>query len=249
MAYKKVNGVSKVSVGQNYIVGGAIMMRVIDDEVYAYIDEVFYKFSKKGYEIGSHLSGKLFEYGAKTTNILGRFMAFKLIVKGKPALYLTISYKDHEPVMVYQEIILNEETGHSNKIINFCYKPESNENSRTYIGDIGWLSEDLYLTVLNKSRLLNKSLPKTNYVKKAQMLKKKIENCNTIPLSYSIEHEDIYIPGVFPQEMNKLYLLSKLNMIIEDYSNAKIYYSQSLKQVEEKFKAILNYFKYNNIAS
>lgn len=249
MAYQKVENINKVNVGQNYIVGGAIMLRKVDDVVYAYIDEKYYKFSQEGFETGDHLAKKVFEYGTRTTNILGRFMAFKLIVKGKPALYLTISYKDHTPVMIYQEVILDEDSdGNQIKNINFCYKPEAVENGRGYIGDVGRINEDLYLTVYNKSRLLDKALPKTDYVKKAEALKKKIESCTVIPLAYSKEHENIYIPGVYPQEMNKLHLISKLRAIIEDYSSAKIYFSESYKQVESKYKAILKYFKYGNIA-
>lgn len=249
MAYQKIKGVENVNVGQNYVVGGAIMMRKVDDAIYAYIDEEYYKFSQQGFEKGTHLKNKLFEYGTTTRNVLGRFMAFKLIVKGKPSLYLTISYKDHTPVMIYQEVILDEGVdGNLVKNINFCYNPKQIEHQRGYIGDIGRLNEDLYLTVFNKSRLLDKALPKTNYVKKAQALKKKIEECEIIPLAYKREHEDIFIPGVFPQEMNKLYLVSKLRSIIEDYSNSKIYYSESYKQLEAKYKAILRYFKYEDIA-
>lgn len=247
MAYKKVNSVNEVSCGLNYVLGGAMMIRVIDGTIYAYIDETYYKFSEEGFEVGSHLSGKLFEYGAKTTNIYGRFIAFKIMENNKPSLYVTICTKEHEPIMVYNETTINEDE--DNKIINFCYKPKRDGLSRLYTGDIGWLNEDSYLTVHNKSRLLERAIPKCDYVKKAEALKKKIEKCQYVPMAYSREHEDIHIYDVFPQEMNKLYFISKLRYMIENYSSTKIYYSQSLKRLEEKYKAVLNHFKYGDIAS
>ena len=177
-------------------------------------------------------------------------MAFKLIVKGKPCLHLTISCKDHTPLMIYQEVLLDEkEDGEYNKNINFCYIPKKVDSERSYNGLIGRVNEDLYLTVYNKSRLLEKSIPKTDYVKKAKLLRRKIEECEAIPLAYKREHENIYIPGVFPQEMNRLYFISKLRNIIDNYSNAVIYYSESYKQIELKYKSVLNYFKYGAIAS
>lgn len=247
MAYKKVDSINKVSPGFNYIVGGAIMMRIIDESIYACIDENYYKFSKEGFEMGDHLKSRLYEYGVRNLHIDARFLAYKLVENGSQSLYLTInSKKTDKPIMVYQEYSSSND---ESKIVNFCFLPEKEEDERLYKGQIGWISEDLYLTALNKSRLLERPLPKSDYVKKAIALKNKIEKCKIIPMAYSLEHENIYIPDVFPQEMNKLHLVSKLRNAIENYGSAKIYYSEVLKKTEEKYKAILQYFKYNDMAS
>lgn len=253
MAYKQANSIKEVSYGFNYVIGGAISLRVENETIYAYVNETYYKFSKEGFEMGDHLKGKLFEYGTKTMNVYGRFIAFKIMECQKPSLYIAICSKEedtkHEPIMVYSEATSSLNEDESSKIINFCYRPKKDNSSRLYNGHIGWINEDTYLTVYNKSRLLEKATPKCDYVKKAEALKKKIEKCSFIPMVYSKEHEDIYIHDVFPQEMNKLYFISKLRYMIENYSSTKIYYSQSLKRLEEKYKAVLNHFKYGNIAS
>ena len=246
MSYQQVNNINQVNIGQNYIYNGAIHLRKDNDKVYVYFDDKFYVFSIDGYEEGAHLKHKMFEYGTSTSCLLGRFMAFKLKVKGKYALYLTLSFKDHTPYMVYQEIPLEDK--HNTVLRNFCFNPIESEDNRGYTGSVGSMNKDLYMTVYNKSRLLTKALPKTDYVKKAEALKKKIEECKYIPLAYKREHEEISIPGIFPQEYNKLYYISKLRAIIEDYSSAKIYFSESYKQLEAKYKAVLKYFRYGDIA-
>lgn len=253
MAYKKVKNIDEVSCGLNYVTGGAVAVRIEDNIIYMCVEETYYKFSKEGFETGNHISGKLFEYGSTPRNIYGRFIAFKVIENNKPSLYIAICSKDketeHEPIMIYSESFGNLSEDSNSKIVNFCFKPKREKGSRLYSGSIGWISEDIYYTVFNKSRLLEKAIPKCDYVKKAEVLKRKIEKCQYIPMAYSREHEDIEIYDVFPQEMNKLYFLSKLKYMIENYSSTKIYYSQSLKRLEEKYKAVLSHFKYNDIAS
>lgn len=253
MAYKEVYDVNEVSYGLNYVVGGAITLRTEEDVTYLSVDGKYYKFSKDGFETGNHLSGQLFKYGTQPTNIYGRFLAFKINESKKPTLYITIVSKnkdsEHEPIMIYSESKLNNGKDTDSKIVNFCYRPKKDTSSRYYNGSIGWISEDTYYTVFNKSRLLKKAIPKCDYIKKAESLKRKIENCKILSMVYSKEHENLDIPDVFPQEANKLYFISKLRYMIENYSSTKIYYSQSLKRLEEKYKSILEYYKYNNIAS
>lgn len=251
MAYKQAESINHVSCGLNYVRGGAIAIRIEGETIFACVDEVYYKFSKEGFDMGAHLSGKFLEYGTTPKRIYGRFMAFKVIENNHPSLYIAICSKNeetlHMPIMVYSEAKCSG--NNDDKIINFCYKPKRDKLSRSYNGQIGWLSEDAYQTVFNKSRLLERAIPKCDYVKKAEALKRKIEKCKVIPMVYSAEHEDIHLYDVFPQEMNKLYFLSKLRYMIESYSSTKIYYSQSLARLEDKYKAVLNYFKYNDIAS
>lgn len=249
MAYKEAKSVSEVSCGLNYVEGGAITLRIEDETIFAEFDGVYYKFNKDGFEMGDHLKGKLFKYGDNPKIIYGRFLAFKIVENKKHALYITICSKDeetkHTPIMIYSEINNSDDS----KIVNFCFKPKRDESSRFYNGKIGWISEDTYCTVFNKSRLIRQAVPKCDYVKKAEALKRKIEKCQYIPMVYSREHENINIYDVFPQEMNKLYFISRLRNMIENYSSTKIYYSQSLKRLEEKYKAVLNHFKHSDIAS
>lgn len=247
MGYIPVKQIENVSIGQNYVYNGVIFIRKSrsSDVVYACIDDKYYKFSKDGFEESIKFRNKLYEYGTRTRNVIGRFMAFKLMIRGRAATYLTISYKEsNAPILIFQSVSLGlNKNGNESANIHFCYNPEKNENGPGYIGTIGSISSDLYNTVYNKSKLLTQPIPRVDYVEKAVKLKSSIEASEYIPFAYKPDHEDIIIEDVFPQEMNKLHLLSKLKYIIEDYGNSTIYYSGSLKEIDRKYKAIVRYFK------
>lgn len=247
MAYIPVNKLEEVSVGQNMVYNGVIFLRKsrTSETIYAEIDGSYYKITKDRILEGREFKNKLYAVGTTTRNVLGRFIAFKLIVNGKSTLYFSIVYKDgHIPILIHQTIDLGLDSNNNNPTIsNFCYNPVKSEDGRGYTGTIGNISDDLYNTVHNKSRLLDRPIPKVDYIKKAHKLKEQIESSNDIPLSYKPEHENIYIKDVYPQEMNKLFYISKLRYIIENYSNGKIYYSGSLKSIEKRYKEVSKYFK------
>lgn len=246
MGYIPVENLEEVSVGQNMFYPGAIHMRKDkeSDIVYAFIKNKYYKISKEGIEIDDSFKRHVYEFGSNPRIINGRFIAFKLIINGRGALHFTIVDKDTNiPVLIYQEQCKGDE-----KIINFCYNPKRIVNRRGFAGTIGYVNEDLYNAVVNKSRLLNNPMPKTDYIKKAVNLKNKIEKSDCLPIRYLPEHENIILDNIYPQEMNKLYFISKLRYIIEEYSNGMIYYSGCLKELERKFKILVKYFKYEDVA-
>lgn len=249
MGYVRVNELDKVSIGQNMEYSGAIPMRKCteSDTVYVCIDDKYYKISKDGIEEGNQFRRKVYEFGSNPRIVDGKFIAFKLKIKQHSVLYFTITSKESKqkpikpikPILIHQTLQLDDDS----KVVNFCYNPVKLDDGRGYVGTIGTASSDLYNTVVNKVRLLDRPLPKTDYVKKAIKLKQEIEDCNYIPFRYEREHEDIVLDDVFPQEMNKLYFISKLRYIIEDYSSSKIYYSGCLKELERKYKLVKKYFK------
>ena len=245
MAYTFVNDIEKVSVGQNFYYPGSLMLSREDDAVYVCVGEKYFKFKRLGYEENSKYSSKVFKYGTTPRIIYGKFIAFKLEVNGANALYMTITSADTNlPILIYKEIQDGKYSdGTPMKNTYFCYNPIVDEGKDRYVGSIGYVSEDLYATVYNKSRLLKNRMPSTDYVGKAKKLLAKIEKCKVLPLNYSVEHEDITLVGVLPYEVNKKYYISKLNDVISNYSNGKIYYSEILKRLELKYKTTLNYFK------
>lgn len=254
MGYTRVNELSQVSIGQNMEYSGAIPMRKCNnsDTMYVCIEDKYYKISKDGIEEGNQFRGLLYEFGSNPRIIDGKFIAFKLKIQQRNVLYFTITSKAGKqkpvkpimPILIYQELQLED-----SKVVNFCYNPVKSINNRGYVGTIGTISSDIYNTVINKARLLDRPMPKTDYIKKAIKLKNEIEDSQYIPLSYKQEHEDIILDDVFPQEMNKLYFISKLRYIIEDYSNGLIYYSGCLKEVERKYKLVKQHFKYELITT
>ena len=228
MAYIPVDKLEEVSVGQNmHYDDDVIFLRKsrTSDIIYAKIKNKYYKISNEGIFEDSKYQHKLYQYGTITRNLHARFIAFKLIVRGKPALYFTITNKKtHTPILIHETLDLGvNSNGDSIKTTNFCYNPIKLQAGRGYIGTIGQASDDLYNTVHNKARLISRPMPKVDYTKKAIKLKEQIENSTDVPLAYKPEHEGIYIKDVYPQEMNKLFYISKLRYIIENYSNGKIY--------------------------
>lgn len=249
MAYIPVDKLEEVSVGQNmHCDDDVIFLRKsrTSDTVYAKIKNKYYKISNEGVFENTKYQHNLYKYGTTTRNLYARFIAFKLIVRGKSSLYFTITDKNsHIPILIHQTLELDEDSNGKNIIItNFCYNPIKSKEGRGYIGTIGSVSDDLYNTAYNKARLLDRPMPKVDYVKKAIKLKEEIENSKDIPLAYKPEHESIYIKDVYPQEMNKLFFVSKLRYIIENYSSGKIYYSGSLKNIEKRYKEVRKYFKH-----
>lgn len=249
MGYIRVKELNQVSIGQNMEYSGAIPMRKCNksDTVYVCIEDKYYKISKDGIEEGNQFRGRLYEFGSNPRIIDGKFIAFKLKIKQRSVLYFAITSKEGKqkptkpikPILIYQSLQLED----NSKVVNFCYNPVKSNTDRGYVGTIGAVSNDLYNTVVNKARLLDRPMPKTDYVKKAIKLKTEIESSQYIPLRYEKEHEDIILDDVFPQEMNKLYFISKLRYIIEDYSNGTIYYSGCLKELERKYKLVKQHFK------
>lgn len=250
MGYVRVKELNKVSIGQNMEYSGAISMRKCSesDAVYVCIGDECYKVSKDGIEEGNQFKGKVYAFGSNPRIIDGRFVAFKLKIRQHNVLYFAITSKGSKqnpikPILICQSLQLDD----NYKVVNFCYNPVKSKDGRGYDGTIGSISTDVYNTVVNKVRLLDRPLPKTDYVKKAIKLKKEIEDSQYIPFRYEKKHEDIVLDDVFPQEMNKLYFISKLRYIIEDYSSSKIYYSGCLKELERKYKLVKQYFKQESV--
>ncbi|MGU8989235.1 hypothetical protein ACSW8S_17600 (plasmid) [Clostridium perfringens] len=236
MAYKLVDKIEEVSIGQNLVYKGSIAY-VVDEAqevVYLGFNNKFLAISYDG--IVEDNSIKSIIWGSKnlTKYLNANLIVFDIAEKDKTRRYLTITDKaTHTPILIFKDGWYNRE---------FCFKPVKSPGVR-YDAAIGEIDKYSYAIAFNKSRLLDVPLPKTNYILKARKLLNQIKANNIIPNKYDVEAKNIIIPGLNQEEICRNYYINELEYIIKNFSNHEIYYCKLLNDIIDKFKIVDKYFK------